>query len=156
MALIKSRSGIFVPFISGYCSAVPLVRALTVLPTPRMSDFVARFVGINVFYSQAARARTFHRRIFTRGRFNLISPTTAANAYVYPPLSYATITQYVYVYVSKREHKSNVDECALQRQKNRKSGRVYRLVKKRVIRDLSSKTLLNTFLVDMLCATQRV
>ena len=67
VTLIKSRSDIFaVPFISGYYLAVH-VRAPTVLPTPWMSGFVARFVGISVFYPRVVRARfrTLHRRIFT-------------------------------------------------------------------------------------------
>lgn len=131
---------------SPYLSSRVTTRSRTnrALPTPWMSDFVARFVGINVFYSRAARA--------VSERFIVeYSPEVVSALYLrwqlrtlYPLLSRATCTIRCCIHVCICEHRRKnqtsllVEECALRHQKNRKSERTYRLVKKCVIRFFTS------------------
>jgi len=167
VALIKSRSGISprcVPFISGYHSTSTRNQSCCLrFECQRLC--VARFVGINVFYSHAASRRACSRRwIFhrqsnvqvVRGPFNLVSPSTVTCDH--PLLLRATCSRYMqlntcmYMCVIRRKNQRSPFESILDSKKSEKC------MEKRIG---SSRTLLLDFSLenflhklDARCATQ--
>lgn len=141
---LASLLATYIPFISCYRSTGTRNQSCCLrLECQRLR--VARFVGINVFYSRAASrracSRTFHRQSnVRRGRFNLVSSSTSANLHsssfaMRNSRIYVAVYTHVYVYVyiceQTQESKESFREHS---QRLEKVGKAYRLVKNSVMR----------------------